>query len=101
MGFLPVCRGRTHLPWTSGAMISSTTACPQGFLVVEVVIQRPLGDPSYGQNGVQAGTLETRSVDLAGRRLQQALPGALRIAQPSRSTFRIFTYRQHTDQYVC
>ena len=54
----------------------------QGFLAVEVVVQRALGDPSYGQNGVQAGTLETRSVDLAGCRLQQALPRALRIAQP-------------------
>jgi hypothetical protein len=32
--------------------------------------------------------LETRSVDLAGCRLQQALPRAFRIAQPSSSTSR-------------
>ena len=61
----------------------------QGFLTVEMVVQRALGDPSYGQNGVQAGTLEARSVDLAGCRLQQALPRAAWIARrgPAASLF--------------
>src|SRR5580698_11647257 len=94
---------------------------PQGFLAVEVVVQCALGDSGYGQNRVQAGALEPRSVDLAGCRLQQALPRALRIAQPGRSRprtlsrtlfrtlfrtafrtlLRIRACCQHTNQYVC
>ena len=69
--------------------------------VFEVVVQRSLGDAGRGQNCVQACTLETRPVDLARRRLQQALPRAPRITQPSRSTFRILARREHTNRYVC
>jgi len=68
--------------------------------VFEVVVQRSLGDAGGGQNCVQACTLEARSVDLARCRLQQALPRALRITQPSRPTFWILACRQHTNQYA-
>ena len=76
-----------------GADDLSDDGVSQNFLAFEVVVQCALGDASYGQNGVQAGTLETRSVDLAGCRPQQALPRALRIAEFSRSTFRTFARR--------
>jgi hypothetical protein len=72
MGFLAFPKGLTHFWGVRLAMTSSTIAYPRGSLAVEVVIQR----------------------------LQQALPRALTIAQPGRSTFRILACSQHTNQYV-
>src|SRR5215472_15123021 len=53
------------------------------FLAIEMVVERSLGDIGGSQNGIDAGTLESRSVDLAKTRSQQAFPGALWIAQSS------------------
>ena len=78
MGSLPLCRGRTHLAPDVGGDDLIDDGVSQGFLALEVVVQCALGDPGYFQNGVQAGTLETRSVNLTECRLQQALPRALR-----------------------
>jgi hypothetical protein len=55
----------------------------QGFLALEVVIERSLGDVGSGENGIDAGTLEARSMNLPKSRLQQALPSALRITESS------------------
>jgi DNA-binding MarR family transcriptional regulator len=49
-----------------------------------------IGNPSGGQDGVEAGTLKTRFVDLSEGRLQQELPRALRIARPPLSSFWLF-----------
>src|SRR3984957_4286284 len=77
----------------------------ESFLAFEVVVQCTLSDPSHRQDGVQAGTLKSRPVNLARCRLQQALPSTLGIAQPSgfwaRTLFRIPACHQHTNQYVC
>src|SRR5579872_6857495 len=60
----------------------------QGFLAIEVVIQRALGNPGCCQNCVQSGTLETRFVNLLECCLQQAFPRVLWITPASRSLFR-------------
>jgi hypothetical protein len=52
----------------------------QGFLAGEMIVKCSLGDPSGGQDCVEAGTLKTRFVSLPKCRLQQELPLALRIA---------------------
>src|SRR6202041_144714 len=72
----------------------------QSLLVFEMVVERSLGDVGGGQNCIYPGTLEAHFVNLSKSSLQQALPRALRIAQPSRPTFRTLACCQHTNQYV-
>ena len=52
----------------------------QGFLTVEMVIERSFCDAGGGQNRFDPGTLEARSVYLAESRLQQELSCGLRIS---------------------
>ena len=61
----------------------------QSFLALEVVVERSFGDVSGGENSLDPGALEPLSVNLAKRCLQQALPGALRIAQFRRPALRL------------
>jgi hypothetical protein len=54
----------------------------QRSLVGEVVVQRPLGDPGLGQDGVQTRGLESPTVYLLERGVQQLLPGGARVSTP-------------------
>jgi hypothetical protein len=56
---------------------------PPGLLAIEVVVERSLGDVRGGENGIDAGTLKTASVDLPKSCTQQAFPGTLWITEPS------------------
>ena len=52
-------------------------------LALEMVIERSFGHVGGIQNRIDAGTLESRSVDLLKTRFQQAFPRALWITGPS------------------
>src|SRR5947209_15105433 len=52
------------------------------FLALEMVVERSLGDIGGSENRIDAGTLESRSVDFSKTSLQQAFPRALWITQP-------------------
>jgi hypothetical protein len=69
----------------------------QGFLGLEVIVERSLGDVGSGENCIDAGTLKAGSVDLSKGRLQQAFPCTLRITGLS----LFLVSNQHTDLYVC
>ena len=56
---------------------------PQSFLALEMVAERSFGHIGSGQDGIDAGALESRPVDLPITRLQQALPRALWITGSS------------------
>src|SRR5579864_3467739 len=55
----------------------------QSFLAFEMVVERSLCDIGGGENCVDPGTLEAVSVNLPKGRLQQVLPRALWITEPS------------------
>src|SRR5215831_19428475 len=54
----------------------------QSILALEMVVKCSFGHVGGGQDRIDAGALESRSVDLPKTRLQQAFPRALRITGP-------------------
>src|SRR6185436_4649912 len=52
----------------------------QGFLVREVVIQRPFGHPCPSEDSVQVGALIPSLIDLLEAGIKQTATGSLRIA---------------------
>ena len=75
---LPAAKQRTQPPVANDLCDDFVDDCiSQGFFAVEVMIERSLGDIGGGENCIDAGTLEARSVDLPKCRLQQAFPCTL------------------------
>jgi hypothetical protein len=54
----------------------------QGFLIMKMMVERPFGDISGGENCIYTGTLEAFSVDFPKSGLQQAFPCTLWITEP-------------------
>jgi hypothetical protein len=61
---------------------------PEGFLAVEVVLQRPLGDARRGENRIHVSAAGIGLVVFPKSSLQQELSRALWIARRGPPTFR-------------